>query len=82
MAVIADTTIPRQMRHQDSTDRRVIAYIDGYNVYHGLQAKGYSRYLWLDHRALLNGKIRDGEVLEVALFPPRAGHACANRTDD
>ena len=27
---------------------RVTAYIDGYNLYHGLKSKGWKRYLWLD----------------------------------
>jgi uncharacterized LabA/DUF88 family protein len=27
---------------------RVIAYIDGYNLYHGLTEKGSKKYLWLD----------------------------------
>jgi len=30
----------------------VIAYIDGYNLYNGLKAKGWNRYYWLDLRRL------------------------------
>jgi uncharacterized LabA/DUF88 family protein len=31
---------------------RVVAYIDGFNLYHGLRAKHARRYLWLDLQAL------------------------------
>jgi hypothetical protein len=27
---------------------RVIAYVDGFNLYFGLKEAGYERYLWLD----------------------------------
>lgn len=27
---------------------RVIAYVDGYNLYYGLRAKGWKRYYWLN----------------------------------
>jgi uncharacterized LabA/DUF88 family protein len=39
---------------------RTIAYIDGHNLYHGLRAKKWARYYWLDlqetARRLLNSK--------------------------
>jgi len=34
---------------------RVIAYIDGFNLYYGLKSKGWRRYYWLDlHKLALN----------------------------
>jgi hypothetical protein len=32
---------------------RVVAYVDGFNLYHGLKAKHGRRYLWLDLEALV-----------------------------
>lgn len=32
---------------------RVIAYIDGFNLYFGLKSKGWRRYYWLDPHALV-----------------------------
>lgn len=48
---------------------RVIAYIDGYNVYYGLVSKGWRRYLWLDYDSLVRRLLRPDEALEaVKLF--------------
>lgn len=40
---------------------RVIAYIDGFNFYHGMMARGWGRYRWLDFRALLERRILPDE---------------------
>jgi hypothetical protein len=32
---------------------RVIAYVDGFNLYYGLKEAGYERYLWLDVHGLV-----------------------------
>ena len=32
--------------------RRVITYVDGFNLYFGLRNKGWSRYYWLNIRRL------------------------------
>lgn len=44
-------------------DGRIIAYIDGHNVYNGLVDKGFRRYLWLDYRRLVEGKALPGQTL-------------------
>jgi hypothetical protein len=31
---------------------RVIAYVDGFNLYFGLKSKGWQRYFWLNIPAL------------------------------
>lgn len=52
--------------------QRVIAYIDGFNVYHGLKEKKWERFLWLDYRALLERLVRPDQVLvEVKYFTAR-----------
>ncbi len=43
---------------------RVAVYLDGFNFYHGLMAKGWGRYRWLDFRALMEQRIREGQALE------------------
>jgi uncharacterized LabA/DUF88 family protein len=43
---------------------RVIAYIDGFNLYFGLKSKGWKRYYWLDLPALAGKFLRSGQTLE------------------
>jgi uncharacterized LabA/DUF88 family protein len=38
--------------------QRVIAYIDGFNLYFGLRECGWRRYYWLDLRALANSLLK------------------------
>lgn len=54
---------------------RVAAYIDGFNFYHGLMAKGWGRYRWLDYRALMERFLMPGQQLEIAkYFTTRVTH--------
>lgn len=51
---------------------RVIFYIDGFNLYYGLVAKGLSRYKWLDIRVLANKLLKPNQKLvEVNYFTSR-----------
>jgi uncharacterized LabA/DUF88 family protein len=51
---------------------RVVAYVDGFNLYHGLKAGYGRRYHWLDLQALVGGLLRPGqELLEVQYFTAR-----------
>ena len=43
--------------------KRVIAYIDGFNLYYGLKTSAWQRFLWLDLPALAHSLIRDDQVL-------------------
>ena len=55
--------------------QRVSVYIDGLNLYHGLRAKGYSRYLWTDLRSLSeNLALADQAVCSVKYFTARFIH--------
>ncbi len=51
---------------------RVVAYVDGFNLYHGLKAGYGRRYHWLDLQALVSDLLRPGqELLEVQYFTAR-----------
>jgi uncharacterized LabA/DUF88 family protein len=42
---------------------RVIAYIDGFNLFFGMRSKGWRRYYWLDPRALASNLLKPGQEL-------------------
>jgi len=42
---------------------RVITYIDGYNLYHGLRAQGQKRFYWLNLQTLAQQFLRPNQVL-------------------
>jgi uncharacterized LabA/DUF88 family protein len=43
---------------------RVIAYVDGFNLYFGLRSKGWRRYYWLDLPALCEAFLQADQRLE------------------
>lgn len=51
---------------------RVIAYIDGFNLYYGMKKKGWRRFYWLDVRKLaLNLLKSDQQLVAVRYFTSR-----------
>jgi hypothetical protein len=42
---------------------RVIAYIDGFNLYFGLRAKGWKRYYWLNLQKMIHSLLKPGQQL-------------------
>lgn len=42
---------------------RVIGYIDGFNLYHGLKDAYRSRYLWLDLEAMCRSVLQPDQAL-------------------
>jgi hypothetical protein len=46
-----------------SSPRRVIVYIDGLNLYHGLVAQGWRKYLWLNLHAFALSLLTDSQRL-------------------
>lgn len=51
---------------------RVIAYIDGFNLYFGLKSKGWRRYYWLNPRLLAEKLLKPGQELRgVKYFTAR-----------
>ena len=64
---------------------RVLVYVDGFNLYHGLRDKGWRRYYWLDARRLAERLLLAdqtlvavrGEAGSSSLTPPPP-HAASN----
>ena len=51
---------------------RVVAYIDGFNLYFGLKADRGRKYLWLDLQALIDSLLLPGQELrEIKYFTAR-----------
>lgn len=52
--------------------QRVIAYIDGFNLFFGLRDKGWRRYYWLNPAALAGNLLKPGQhLLETHYFTAR-----------
>lgn len=52
--------------------RRVIVYIDGFNLYFGMKDKGWERYLWLNLRALAGNLLKpDQRLVHTKYFTSR-----------
>ncbi|MDK2798049.1 MAG: hypothetical protein PWQ19_1599 [Tepidiphilus sp.] len=47
---------------------RVIAYIDGFNLYFGLKSKGWKRHYWLDVVGLSRALLKPGQALQAAHY--------------
>jgi uncharacterized LabA/DUF88 family protein len=47
---------------------RVIAYIDGFNLFHGLRCKYRNRYLWLDLEGLIQRLRPQDEIVAIKYF--------------
>jgi len=62
--------------------RRVISYIDGFNLYFGLKARGWKRYYWLDLWRLAQRLLQnDQELVELNYFTARISSARGNSQD-
>jgi uncharacterized LabA/DUF88 family protein len=48
--------------------QRVIAYIDGFNLYFGLKSKGWKRYYWLNIQAMAQKLLRKDQRLETTKY--------------
>ena len=42
---------------------RVVAYVDGFNLYFGLKAKGWKKHYWLDLNGLVASLLKPGQTL-------------------
>jgi uncharacterized LabA/DUF88 family protein len=61
---------------------RVIVYVDGGNLYHGIKHAGYNRLLWLDIQRLSLELLKPGQNLIAAKYfnsPPRDDRAKQRR---
>jgi len=60
--------------------KRVIAYIDGFNLYFGLRAKGWRKYYWLDLEKLSKRLLKPDQQLQaVHYFTSRINHSPRNK---
>ena len=48
--------------------QRVIAYVDGFNLYFGLKDKGWKRYYWLDIKSLAQNLLKPGQNLVTVKY--------------
>ena len=48
--------------------QRVRMYVDGFNLFYGLRAKGWRRYYWLDLHRLAKNLLRPGQRLEAVRY--------------
>lgn len=56
----------------DRDAQRVIAYVDGFNLYYGLRARGWGQYYWHDPYDLIAQLVRPGYALKgVKYFTAR-----------
>ena len=68
--------------------QRVVVYIDGFNLYYGLKAKGWQRFYWLDLRRLSENLLLPKQRLmavryftaRVASEPPNSGRRMRQNT--
>lgn len=47
---------------------RVIAYVDGYNLYHGIREREWQRFLWLDLPQLCSSLIKETQDLVLTKY--------------
>ena len=60
---------------------RVIAYIDGFNLYFGIRSKGWKRYYWLNPRALALNLLKPGQRLVFTKYFTARITSPSNRPD-
>jgi uncharacterized LabA/DUF88 family protein len=48
--------------------KRVIVYVDGFNLYFGLREKGWRRYYWLDIQKLSQNLLKEDQVLVMTKY--------------
>ena len=48
--------------------KRVIAYIDGFNLYYGLRSKGWKRFYWLNLQKVAQHLLKPNQTLVVTKF--------------
>jgi len=47
---------------------RVMAYIDGFNLYFGLKSKDWRRYYWLDLQKMVQNLLKSNQVLDYTKY--------------
>jgi len=52
----------------DTYTERVIAYVDGFNLYFGLKSKGWHRYYWLNIQLLAQNLLKPNQSLLLTKY--------------
>ena len=60
---------------------RVIAYIDGFNLYYGLKDSGWKRYYWLNIKMLAESLLKPGQRLETTKYFTSRVSSCIQNPD-
>ena len=47
---------------------RVAVYVDGFNLFYGMRARGWRRYYWLDLEKLAGNLLRSNQTLQVVRY--------------
>jgi len=47
---------------------RVVAYVDGFNLYFGLKSKDWRRYYWLDLQKMVQNLLKSNQVLDYTKY--------------
>jgi uncharacterized LabA/DUF88 family protein len=66
------SNLGRRKNEKGPLKQRVIAYVDGFNLYFGMKAKGWKRYYWLDIKKFTEALTLDHQqVIAVKYFTSR-----------
>jgi len=55
-------------RREDSTVNRVIAYVDGFNLYYGLRSKHWRWFYWLNIQSMVQRLLKPDQTLTVTKY--------------
>jgi uncharacterized LabA/DUF88 family protein len=62
--------------------QRVVAYVDGFNLYFGMKSKGWRKLYWLNLVTLANALLKPDQLLEkVHYFTSRIRNTSSNKAD-
>lgn len=63
--------------------QRVIVYVDGFNFYYGLKAKGWKKFYWLDIIKFFSSMLNENQdLVEVNYFSARPHDQAASKRQD
>jgi len=55
-------------KKKNMKQERVMAYIDGFNLYFGLKSKDWRRYYWLDLQKMVQNLLKSNQVLDYTKY--------------
>ena len=79
--VVQVSYVEQTIKSRGARTKRVIVYIDGFNLYFGMRAKGWKKYYWLDLRRMSRELLKPEQQLAVTRYftsrvsqPPEKSH--------